>query len=62
MSKSNSISSSREDLDDRKTTLEEIGNAKFGWFHICTCLVLGTGFFTDAYDLFSINLVSAILG
>ena len=42
--------------------MEEIDNAKFGWFHIRTFLVSGTGFFTDTYDLFSINLVSAILG
>ncbi|CAI2167822.1 12884_t:CDS:2 [Funneliformis geosporum] len=54
---------SGEDLDEiRRTALEEIDNAKFGWFHIRACLVAGIGFFTDAYDLFSINLVSAILG
>ncbi|CAG8626626.1 8111_t:CDS:2 [Funneliformis mosseae] len=54
---------SGEDLDEtRRTALEKIDNAKFGWFHIRACLVAGVGFFTDAYDLFSINLVSAILG
>jgi PHS family inorganic phosphate transporter-like MFS transporter len=62
MSTSNPISSSEEDLDDRRIALEEIDNAQFGWFHVRACLVAGTGFFTDAYDLFSINLVSAILG
>ncbi|POG78603.1 major facilitator superfamily domain-containing protein [Rhizophagus irregularis DAOM 181602=DAOM 197198] len=63
MSTSNPKSPSREDLDDtRRAALEEIDNAKFGWFHIRACLVAGIGFFTDAYDLFSINLVSAILG
>jgi PHS family inorganic phosphate transporter-like MFS transporter len=63
MSTTNSKSPSREDLDDtRRIALEEIDNAKFGWFHIRACLVAGIGFFTDAYDLFSINLVSAILG
>jgi PHS family inorganic phosphate transporter-like MFS transporter len=60
MSSSNPISV--EDLDDRRAALNEADNAKFGWFHIRTCLVAGIGFFTDAYDLFSINLVSAILG
>ncbi len=63
MSTSNPISLSEEDLDEtRRATLEEIDNAEFGWFHIRACLVAGIGFFTDAYDLFSINLVSAILG
>jgi MFS transporter, PHS family, inorganic phosphate transporter len=62
MSTSNPISSSEEDLDDRRIALEEIDNAQFGWFHVRACLVAGTGFFTDAYDLFAINLVSAILG
>ncbi|RIA93138.1 major facilitator superfamily domain-containing protein [Glomus cerebriforme] len=63
MSTSNSKYPSREDLDDiRRATLEEIDSAKFGWFHIRACLVAGIGFFTDAYDLFAINLVSAILG
>ncbi|CAG8591070.1 5410_t:CDS:2 [Diversispora eburnea] len=43
-------------------TLEEIDNAKFGWFHIRTCIVAGVGFFADAYDLFAINIVSVMLG
>src|SRR5688572_26140770 len=63
MSESNPISSPGEDLDEtRRAVLEEVDNAEFGWFHVRACLVAGTGFFTDAYDLFSINLVSAILG
>ncbi|PKY56111.1 phosphate:H+ symporter [Rhizophagus irregularis] len=40
MSTSNPKSPSREDLDDtRRAALEEIDNAKFGWFHIRACLV-----------------------
>ncbi|KAG9302422.1 hypothetical protein G9A89_011472 [Geosiphon pyriformis] len=48
--------------EKRLRALNEIDNAKFGWFHIRACLVAGVGFFTDAYDLFSINLVAIMLG
>ncbi|SAM00324.1 hypothetical protein [Absidia glauca] len=48
--------------DRRRIALEEIDNAKFGWFHIRACIVSGIGFFTDAYDIFAINLVSAMIG
>ncbi|KAK3813086.1 MAG: phosphate transporter [Benniella sp.] len=37
-------------------------NAEFGWFHVRACMVAGVGFFTDAYDLFAISLVSPMLG
>ncbi|KAF0463572.1 inorganic phosphate transporter [Gigaspora margarita] len=46
----------------RREALERIDNAKFGWFHIRACLVSGVGFFTDAYDIFAINLVAVMLG
>lgn len=46
----------------RRLALEEIDNAKFGWFHVRACIVSGIGFFTDAYDIFAINLVSAMIG
>ncbi|RIB03647.1 phosphate transporter [Gigaspora rosea] len=45
----------------RRTKLSEIDNAEFQWFHIRACVVSGVGFFTDAYDLFVINLVSTML-
>ncbi|KAG0296345.1 Inorganic phosphate transporter pho84 [Linnemannia gamsii] len=48
--------------DRRRKALAKIDNAEFGWFHIRACLVAGVGFFTDAYDLFSINLVTPMLG
>ncbi|CAO3637770.1 unnamed protein product [Cunninghamella echinulata] len=48
--------------DCRKLALEEIDNAKFGWFHVRACIVSGIGFFTDAYDIFAINLVTAMIG
>ncbi|KAG9306025.1 hypothetical protein G9A89_002022 [Geosiphon pyriformis] len=46
----------------RRGTLAEMNNENFGWFHIRTSLIAGIGFFTDAYDLFAINIVSAMLG
>jgi len=51
------------DLDEqRRAALAEIDNAAFGWFHIRVCLVAGVGFFTDAYDIFAINIASTMLG
>ncbi|KFH71604.1 MFS transporter, PHS family, inorganic phosphate transporter [Podila verticillata NRRL 6337] len=46
----------------RLDTLAIIDNAEFGWFHVRACMVAGVGFFTDAYDLFAINLVTPMLG
>jgi len=54
------------DYDDprkrRLETLATMDNAEFGWFHVRACMVAGVGFFTDAYDLFAISLVSPMLG
>jgi PHS family inorganic phosphate transporter-like MFS transporter len=50
-------------LDERRrAALAEIDNAKFSWFHVKVTLVAGTGFFTDAYDIFAINIASTMLG
>jgi PHS family inorganic phosphate transporter-like MFS transporter len=50
-------------LDERRrAALAEIDNANFSWFHAKVCLVAGVGFFTDAYDLFAINIASTMLG
>ncbi|CAG8484137.1 3611_t:CDS:2 [Acaulospora morrowiae] len=46
----------------RRQLLSEVDNANFSSFHIRACVVSGIGFFTDAYDLFVINLVSTMLG
>jgi len=46
----------------RRLALAEIDKAKFGWYHIRAILVAGTGFFTDAYDIFAIGLVTNMLG
>lgn len=46
----------------RRLALAEIDKAPFGWYHIRAIVVAGVGFFTDAYDIFAINLVVAMLG
>ncbi|KAF9114352.1 hypothetical protein BGX27_011093 [Mortierella sp. AM989] len=42
------------------TTLDD--NHSWDWFTIRTLITSGTGFFTDAYDVFIINLISPMLG
>ncbi|KAJ3877204.1 major facilitator superfamily domain-containing protein [Lentinula edodes] len=50
-------------LDERRrAALAEVDNAKFSWFHVKVCFVAGVGFFTDAYDIFAINIASTMLG
>ncbi|KAH9822790.1 Repressible high-affinity phosphate permease [Teratosphaeria destructans] len=46
----------------RRLALAEIDKAPFGWYHIRAILVAGVGFFTDAYDIFAIGLVTPMLG
>ena len=46
----------------RRLALAEIDKAPFGWYHVRAVVVAGIGFFTDAYDIFAINLVTAMLG
>jgi MFS transporter, PHS family, inorganic phosphate transporter len=46
----------------RRLALAEIDKAPFGWYHVRAVVVAGVGFFTDAYDLFAINLVTSMLG
>jgi len=46
----------------RRVALAEIDNAAFSWFHAKVCVVAGVGFFTDAYDIFAINIASPMLG
>ncbi|KAI0783636.1 phosphate transporter [Abortiporus biennis] len=50
-------------LDEkRRAALQEVDAANFSWFHLKVCLVAGVGFFTDAYDIFAINIASTMLG
>ncbi|THG97084.1 hypothetical protein EW145_g7675 [Phellinidium pouzarii] len=46
----------------RRAALAEVDNASFSWFHVKVVLVAGVGFFTDAYDIFAINIASTMLG
>lgn len=46
----------------RRAALAEVDNAKFSMFHAKVCVVAGVGFFTDAYDIFAINIASTMLG
>ncbi|KAK5018065.1 MFS transporter [Cryomyces antarcticus] len=46
----------------RRLALAEIDKAPFGWYHVRAVVVAGIGFFTDAYDIFAIGLVTAMLG
>lgn len=42
--------------------LSDIDNASIGTAHIRAVVVAGTGFFTDAYDLFSANFITQLIG
>lgn len=48
--------------DQRCKALAELDSAPVGLSHLRAVLVPGTGFFTDAYDLFSVNFITAIIG
>ncbi|KAJ5715426.1 phosphate:H+ symporter [Penicillium malachiteum] len=53
----------RSDRDAfRRRALDEIEDAPFGWRHVRAIMVAGVGFFTDAYDIFAINLCVSMLG
>ncbi|KAJ1270192.1 hypothetical protein BS78_06G035600 [Paspalum vaginatum] len=44
------------------TVLQALDVAKTQLYHFTTIVIAGMGFFTDAYDLFSISLVTDLLG
>lgn len=46
----------------RRLALAEIDKAPFGWYHVRAIVVAGIGFFTDAYDIFAISIVTTMLG
>ncbi|MCJ1295277.1 acid phosphatase pho5 [Xylographa carneopallida] len=46
----------------RRLALAEIDKAPFGWYHVRAITVAGIGFFTDAYDIFAVGLVTTMLG
>ncbi|KAG6040609.1 hypothetical protein E4U41_007723 [Claviceps citrina] len=46
----------------RRLALSEIDKVPFGLHHIRAILVAGVGFLLDSYDIFSINLITTLLG
>ncbi|KAI1809467.1 phosphate permease [Poronia punctata] len=46
----------------RRLALSEIDKIPFGMHHVRAVLVAGIGFFLDSYDIFSINVVTTLLG
>jgi len=46
----------------RTAALARVDRAPFSLFHVKVWLVAGVGFFTDAYDIFSISLAAKMLG
>ncbi|KAJ9564967.1 LOW QUALITY PROTEIN: hypothetical protein OSB04_000933 [Centaurea solstitialis] len=42
--------------------LHALDGAKTQWYHFTAIVIAGMGFFTDAYDLFCISLVTKLLG
>ncbi|KAL1329827.1 hypothetical protein HN51_047015 [Arachis hypogaea] len=47
---------------DQLQVLNALDVAKTQWYHFTAIIVAGMGFFTDAYDLFCISLVTKLLG
>ncbi|KAL1559658.1 putative inorganic phosphate transporter 1-7 [Salvia divinorum] len=48
--------------DNNLKVLNALDVAKTQWYHFTTIIIVGMGFFTDAYDLFCISLVTKMLG
>ncbi|XP_010069130.2 low affinity inorganic phosphate transporter 1 [Eucalyptus grandis] len=42
--------------------LNALDSAKTQWYHFTAIIIAGMGFFTDAYDLFCISIVTSLLG
>ncbi|CAO2818785.1 unnamed protein product [Amaranthus hypochondriacus] len=47
---------------DQLNVLNALDVAKTQWYHFTAIVIAGMGFFTDAYDLFCISLVTKLLG
>ncbi|KAF5482391.1 hypothetical protein F2P56_002965 [Juglans regia] len=47
---------------DNLQVLNALDVAKTQWYHFTAIIIAGMGFFTDAYDLFCISLVTKLLG
>ena len=51
----------RQELQRQLQVLTTLDAAKTQWYHFTAIVVAGMGFFTDAYDLFCISLVTKLL-
>ncbi|XP_028780682.1 probable inorganic phosphate transporter 1-5 [Neltuma alba] len=47
---------------EQQGVLTALDLAKTQWYHFTTIVIAGMGFFTDAYDLFCISLITKLLG
>ncbi|KAK1652901.1 hypothetical protein QYE76_070706 [Lolium multiflorum] len=47
---------------EQLNVLKALDQAKTQWYHFTAVVIAGMGFFTDAYDLFCISLVTRLLG
>ena len=47
---------------NKHKVLNALDTTKTQWYHFTSILIAGMGFFTDAYDLFCISLVTKLLG
>lgn len=56
------VNTDEDAFERRRHALNSIDNAHFGWRHIRAIIVAGVGFFTDAYDIFAINLAISMIG
>lgn len=41
--------------------LHQLDSARFQWFHLKAILISGAGFFTDAYDLFTLSVIRVMI-
>ena len=48
-------------MKSSEETLRQLDESQLSSFHLKTVITAGMGFFTDAYDLFIIGVVSTIL-
>ncbi|KAF7814604.1 inorganic phosphate transporter 1-4-like [Senna tora] len=48
--------------NEQLEVLNALDVAKTQWYHFTTIIIAGMGFFTDAYDLFCISLITKLLG
>ncbi|WOK99366.1 hypothetical protein Cni_G08078 [Canna indica] len=52
----------KQEQEQQLHVLNALDVAKTQWYHFTTIIIAGMGFFTDAYDLFCISLVTKLLG